>query len=157
MDINEHFQPYLGFSWGVGSRKKYYFFRVLPFGLSTACYVFTKLLRPLIKHWRSMGLRAIVYIDDGICASSSQSEAVKSRDIVISDLKNAGFVLNDSKSHLEPVQEIAWLGFNVDLKHGCFSVPPDKIERLRSSIAKISVGGRVSARLLASIIDQIIP
>ena len=33
-------------------------------------------------------------VDDGICASSSQTEAVKNRVTVISDLKNAGFVLN---------------------------------------------------------------
>ena len=153
MDINEHFQSYLGFSWGVGSRRKYYFFRVFPFGLSTACYVFTKLLRPFVKR---LGLRAIVYIDDGICASSSQSEAVKSRDVVISDLKNAGFVLNDAKSHLEPVQDIAWLGFNADLRQGCFSIPSDKIERLKSSIARFSAGARVPAHSLASVVGQII-
>ena len=32
------------------------FFCVLPLGLSTARYVFTKFLRPLVKRWRSMGL-----------------------------------------------------------------------------------------------------
>ena len=36
--------------------RNFIFFCVLPFGLSTACYVFTKLLRPLVKHWRSMGV-----------------------------------------------------------------------------------------------------
>ena len=71
--------------------------------------MFTKLLRPLVKRWRARGLRAIVCIHDGICASSSQLEAVKSRYIVISNLKNAGFVLNDLKFHLEPLQDIAWL------------------------------------------------
>ena len=50
VDINQDCWPYLGFSWkdprGV---RRFYMFRVLPFGLSTACYVFTKLLRPLVK------------------------------------------------------------------------------------------------------------
>ena len=74
--------------------RKFYFFCVqLPFGLSTACYVFTKLLRPLVKRWRSMGLHAIVYIDDGICASDSESEAVLARDLVVSDLNKAGLIL----------------------------------------------------------------
>ena len=45
------------------------------FGLNTACYVVTKFLRPLVKHWRSHGRRAIVYIDDGICATSNVQEA----------------------------------------------------------------------------------
>ena len=41
-------------------------FCVLPFGLASACYVFTKLLRPLVKRWRSLGLHVFLYIDDGI-------------------------------------------------------------------------------------------
>ena len=71
VDIHEDSWPYLGFSWGSGPARRWYTFRVLPFGLSSACYVFTKLLRPLVKRWRSKGLRCIVYIDDGICASKS--------------------------------------------------------------------------------------
>ena len=43
-------------------------FAVLPFGLSTACYIFTKLMRPLVGFWRGRGLKAIDYLDDGIIA-----------------------------------------------------------------------------------------
>lgn len=69
VDIHEDCWSYLGFSWGSGSARKWYAFKVLPFGLASACYVFTKLLWPLVKRWRSMGLHCIVYIDDGICAA----------------------------------------------------------------------------------------
>ena len=156
VDIHKESQPYLGFSWGDSDMRKFYFFCVLPFGLSTACYVFTKLLRPLVKRWRSMGLRAIVYIDDGICASNSESEAVLARDLVVSDLNKAGFVLNVSKSHLEPVQIIDWLGFTVDLKRGCFSVPQHKIDRLKLAVMNIPLSDTATARCLASIVGQII-
>ena len=44
MDIHKDSQTYLGFSWGEGANRKLYVFRVLPFGLASACYVFTKLL-----------------------------------------------------------------------------------------------------------------
>ncbi len=64
---------------------------VLPFGLATACYVFTYLLRPLVKRWRSNGLKAIVYVDDGICAASSESQAEVARDCIVVDLRRAGF------------------------------------------------------------------
>ena len=70
VDINHDCWPYLGFSWGTGPTLKWFAFRVLPFGLASACYVFTKLLQPLMKKWRSEGLRTIVYTDDGICAAS---------------------------------------------------------------------------------------
>ena len=47
VDIATIHQKYLGFSW----QRAYYVFTVLPFGLSTACYMFTKLLRPLVSYW----------------------------------------------------------------------------------------------------------
>ena len=49
----EH-QTYLGFSWRFNGVPRYFTFAVLPFGLSRACCCFTKLLRPLVKRWRSM-------------------------------------------------------------------------------------------------------
>ena len=59
VDIHEDFQTYLGFSWGEGASRRFYVFRVLPFGLASACYVFTKLLRPLVKRWRGWGCVAL--------------------------------------------------------------------------------------------------
>ena len=43
----EHYK-FLGFRWDRNGEVGYYVFTVLPFGLSTACYLFTKLTRPLI-------------------------------------------------------------------------------------------------------------
>ena len=84
-----------------------------------------------------MGLRVIVYINDGICASASVSEAEGAQDIVVSDLDRAGFVLNVIKTHLEPVQIIDWLGFVIDLREGSVSVVQHKIDRLKSAITNI--------------------
>jgi len=52
VDINQQHWDYLGSSWGEGETQQYYVFCVLTFGLATACYVFSKLLRPLVKYWR---------------------------------------------------------------------------------------------------------
>ena len=43
----EHYK-FLGFRWDRSGEVGYYVFKVLPFGLSIACYLFTKLTRPLI-------------------------------------------------------------------------------------------------------------
>ena len=64
IDIAEEHHKYLGFSW----QNRYYVFTVLPFGLSTACYIFTKIVRPLVHYWRAKGLRIVVYLEDGLCA-----------------------------------------------------------------------------------------
>ena len=126
-------------------------FTVLPFGLATACYVFTKLLRPLVKRWPSYGFRAIVYIDDGICVANSSRECEQAKKAMLEDLANAWFVINYVKSQLVPQQTGRWLGFLLDLKKGLLQVPADKIEKLQEVIACVDSEGAVSARLLASI------
>ena len=52
VEISQEYQTYLGFSWKASDSKdeRFYVFTVLLFGLSTAPYVFTKLLKPLEKH-----------------------------------------------------------------------------------------------------------
>ena len=53
----------------------FFMFTVLPFGLSSAPYIFTKLLRPLVKHWRSQGIHTVVYLDDGFDVESTKSSS----------------------------------------------------------------------------------
>ena len=61
--------------YGEGDAKAFYVFTILPFSLATACYVFTKLLQPLVKFWRAQGLRTVLYLDDGIVASKGLEAA----------------------------------------------------------------------------------
>ena len=56
----EHTQ-FLGCSWEVNGAQKFFKFTVLPFGLSTGPYVFSKVQRALVKHWRGKGFR-VFYI-----------------------------------------------------------------------------------------------
>ena len=51
VDISPDHQKYLGFAWPFNGVLRYLTFAVLPFGLSSLCFCFTKLLRPLVKRW----------------------------------------------------------------------------------------------------------
>ena len=67
VDIVVEHRKYLAFSWDFGTGNARYFqFTVLPFGLSSAPFIFTKLLRPLETHWRSHGIPIAIFFDDGI-------------------------------------------------------------------------------------------
>jgi hypothetical protein len=66
----------------------------LPFGLATACFVFTKVLKQLVQRWRSMGIRLIPYIDDFIFFTSSIKEFASVQAQVRSDFNRACFVLS---------------------------------------------------------------
>lgn len=49
VDIYESCWKYLGFRWDLEEIKSYLVFKVLPFGLSSACYFFTKLLWQVLE------------------------------------------------------------------------------------------------------------
>ena len=67
MDIAQEHQTFLGFSCKDpdSNNEVFYVFTVLPFGLSTAAYIFTKLLKPVEKHWRLQGTCIATFLDDG--------------------------------------------------------------------------------------------
>ena len=44
ISINEADRKYLGFAWEIDGKIRYFIFRVLPFGLLPASYVFTKMV-----------------------------------------------------------------------------------------------------------------
>ena len=70
-----------------------------PFGLSQSPFVFTKLLRPLVKYWRLHGLLIVVYIDDGICITIGLEEAKRNSKFVRDTLIAAGLFPDVEKSN----------------------------------------------------------
>ena len=132
VDIHESSQTVLDFCW----KGRYYVLTVLPFGLSTACYLFTKLLRPVVKHIRSQGIRIVLYIDDGIVVASGFEHATAVSKIVRDVLNKAGLVLNTEKSNFLPSTSASWLGFSIDLDKGMIFIPPIKIQKLKGSWKK---------------------
>ena len=72
--IHKSSQRFLGFIWGT----KHYTFLGLPFGLSSAPRIFTKLLKPVAAFLRKQGYRIIIYLDDVILLlASSKEEALR--------------------------------------------------------------------------------
>ena len=155
--INEEFYEFLGFSWQFSDGKtRYFYFVVLPFGLSSACYVFTKTMRPFVKRWRTLGIPCAIYIDDGIFGSKDKSECLSFCERIVSDLENAGLTLNMKKSKLIPSQTGKWLGFNINTATMEFSVPQEKILKLIDLIDIALSGDLVSAKLISRITGHLI-
>ena len=80
-----------------------------------------------MKRWRGGGIRAIVYIDDGIVPSSSKERNALDRDVVITDLRRAGFVTNTLESKLDPNNLLT--GWDLYM-----NVPEDKVEKRKSRL-----------------------
>ena len=135
---------------GEGPDLQYYVFWVLPFGLATACYLFAKLLQPLVKSWRSQGLRTVVYLDDGIATVEGKLEAGKASMTIQQDLARAGFVVNMAKCKWTPSQKCTWLGFDIDLHLGRISVPQEKIDALKIQLEQAAQKSQLQVRALAT-------
>ena len=122
---------YLGFSLFYKGQLRFFKFTVLPFGLSTGPYLFIKIQRALVKHWRGKGFRLFTYLDDGAGADRDRGEAVRLSAEVRRDVWLSGFVANEEKSQWDPVQCGELLGFIMDLRSGTFKVPPRRVDALK--------------------------
>ena len=155
--IAEEDQKYLGFSWTFpDGRTRFFVFLVLPFGLASACYAFTKLMRPLVKKWRSMGFRVVVYLDDGIFGSHSVHLTKQHSLIIKYYLERAGLTINTKKSNFEPSTIGKWLGFEIDTHLMIFKVPAQKIQHLKNLIIECLSATKVTAKQISRISGRII-
>ena len=92
--------------------------------LSVGPYIFSKVMRPLVRYWRSKALSNVVYLDDGISAARSFSKCEEHSLLVRSDLFKSGFVPNKCKCQWVPLQGIFW-----DFKNNRIFIPPERISR----------------------------
>ena len=162
VDIFVEHRKYLAFSWDFGTgHARYFQFTVLPFGLSSAPFIFTKLLRPLETHWRSHGIPRAIFFDDGIGAGDTFKNARANSAIVQSDLAQCGFLVNPEKSNWEPKTRFSWIGYTIDTQTGLIHANEERIKKLSSELEQICANWQsselVHVRLqLASIVGQII-
>ena len=155
--IHKDDQKFLGFCWTFPDGKTRFFrFVVLPFGLASACYAFTKVLRPLIKKWRAQGIRCTVYLDDGICMAKTFALTLQQAKIIENDLIQAGFTINYEKSFLIPSQTGSWLGFDIDTTSMKFFVPEQKIHSLLDMIYMVLERKTIDAKTISQISGKLI-
>lgn len=156
VDIDVEHQLYLGFSWNVNNVKKYFVFTVLPFGLSSAPGLFTKLLRPLISVWHGQGINIAVFLDDGAGVDTEFNKTLQASKMTRELLKDCGFVINEAKSQWYPVQILVWLGIEVDLIQNTYKITQERISSLLSSIEYILKSPYTSARTLCRLAGKIV-
>ena len=160
ISVRESQTGMLGFSWQINGQTIYFKFLVLPFGMSCAPYIYTKLTRPLIKKWRSECKRVLMYLDDGFgCGATKQKNLDMALDIK-QDLILSGFVPKVEKCLWVPVQSLRFLGDNIDAREGYLTIPENRIEKTLNTLAEIKrdVESRekVFVRKIASFVGQII-
>ena len=66
VSMAEDHRKYLGFSWFIAGKQRYFIFKVVPFGICSGPSICKNIFRPLIVKWRSEGIPTVLFFDDGI-------------------------------------------------------------------------------------------
>ncbi|VDI05545.1 Hypothetical predicted protein [Mytilus galloprovincialis] len=161
IEIVELHREYLGFAWEIDGANRYFVFNVLPFGLATAGYIFTKVLREVVKYFRSKGKQIIMFLDDGLGGGKDFESCQKSSQFVKFHLQKLGFLIAHKKCVWDPCQKLKWLGFIWNTETGRIFVSPERIDKAEQTVNYIlsEIGrGKVllKARILAGIVGQLI-
>jgi hypothetical protein len=124
----------------------------LPFGLAPACYVFTKIMRQLVKSWRTRGIRPIPYIDNFIFFCKDKVEFARVQASVLAELSATDLVISKEKCQLSCSHVAKFLGFVVDSLFGQFRLSSLQKSKLLAAIDKcLSNPSTVPAKLLARV------
>ena len=150
LPIHQADRKYLRFRWGG----KLYQFGVLPFGLSSAPRVFTRVLKAPMAFLRKQGLKSVVYLDD-FCLANPHALARKKTLTTAWLLSRLGFVVNWKKSSTHPSQKEEFLGFIVDTVIFLVVLPQPKVDKIMACRMELLEQKQCSVRTLASLIGKL--
>lgn len=131
--IHESQRKYLRFDFN----DHLYEFNCLPFGLCTAPYVFTKVLKPVMKYLRSRGIVSVQYLDDIFLIGNSYTSCLNSINFTRLLLERLGFVINYEKSCLTPSSKSKFLGFIFNSEEMVLYLPDNKKEKVINNITHV--------------------
>ena len=152
LPIDESHRKFLRFEF----HGKYYQFTCLPFGLSSAPMVFTKLLKPVVGWLRQLGLCSVLYLDDFLLLGNTSLECASNFNKTHNLLENLGFIINYEKSQVAPVKRCRFLGFILDSSSMTLELPGEKRKAVKKLIQRFRNLSQCRIREFAQFIGTII-
>ena len=150
--IWENHKKYLTFQW----EQEFFRFNVLPFGLSSAPRVFTKLLKPIFSKMREEGFCVLGYIDDSLIMGRSESECIQATKRLEELFTSLGFSINREKSSLLPSQQITFLGYILNSVKMTVSPTLKKRDKAVQIMDKLLSESNLKIRFVASALGFIV-
>jgi len=148
--IHQESQHLLQFQW----EDKLYQFQCLPFGLTSAPRVFSKVMKPVVGTLRHMGIRLVIYLDDLLILHQVKEELIQLIPLISQLFEALGLIVNQTKSVLIPQQRIEFLGFLVDAMALHLIFPAEKLRKIQQLANHLLHQQRVSVRDLARFVGK---
>ena len=153
--IAKSFQKFLAFSLPMPDGQNSFAFQAMPFGLSIAPRIFTKLCAVLVRRLKERGVEVYAYLDDWLVVAESEKESRAATARVVRLLEAVGFILNRDKSHLTPTQSIEWLGWTWSTKDLQISYPLNKVATLTQRVEAFCHQSAISRVQLESLVGTL--
>ncbi|XP_072757731.1 uncharacterized protein [Anoplolepis gracilipes] len=150
--IDEEFRKYLRFSFD----NSLYEFNCLPFGLNTAPYVFTKIMKPVISYLRNLGFLLVIYLDDLLLLSNTYSDCLRNIKASVEFLEKIGFIINEEKSCKIPSQTCTFLGFILNSRNMTLELSQEKRQKLQNQIKIFKKLDKCKIREFAQLIGSLV-
>ena len=120
-------RKWLQFTW----KGRHFRFTCLPQGLSSAPRIFTKLMKPVLSHLRSLGIVVLCYLDDCLFIAPSIRNLQAQVSYALHFFDSLGLTVNVRKSVLEPTQKVTFLGVVLDSVSMTVTLPSCRKERIK--------------------------
>lgn len=152
LKIDETSRKFLRFSFN----NILYEFNALPFGLNTAPFIFTKVMKPVVKLLRSAGYLSSIYLDDLCLISDSYEGCLDNVETTKKLLTSLGFIINLNKSVLTPSSRCKYLGYIIDTNELNIQLPPDKRIRIVTETKKVMKMHQCKIRYFAQYVGLLV-
>ena len=140
----------------------HYQFRAMPFGITVAPRVFTKLMAAVGGHLRSQQIHIFMYLDDWLVKNQIRELLLHQLNQTLQLLVDLGLIINLDKCHLVPSQIITYLGAVFNLNKGLVLPSENRFLAINQAIADIIYNRQCPAShflrllgLMASCIDTV--
>jgi len=135
-----------------------YRYTCIPFGLSTAPRLFTKLFKPVLGKLRSKGYSSVGYIDDFLLLGNSEMDCLNNLKRTKALFTKLGWLINEKKTVL-PCQQVTYLGFVFNSIQMTIALKPKKqamIITLANHVLKCNSDKQLTCLLLAKFIGNLV-
>ena len=101
---------------------------------------------------RRLNVGIIIYLDDMLLMCQSEEKMHIARDTLLFLLQHLGFVINQTKSQLAPVQKIEFLGMEINSLDMTLNLPQQKVNSLIKQCQVVQENPRITVWRLSSLI-----
>ena len=119
---------------------RFYQFKALPFGLSTAPLEFTVVAKEVKLTALQKGIRIHQYLDDWLVRATSHQTCLQHTQTLVALYRELSWLVNKEKSELDSKQVFNFVGYQFDLAEGKVRPTPEHWQALTDKIQSILSG-----------------